>query len=125
MEDAADLVVRHGGSISGEHGDGQARAELLPRMYSPELIDLFGQFKTIWDPQNLLNPGNLVEPRPLDADLRMAGTFRELPIALRYPEDRGDFRSATHRCVGVGKCIDTTSGVMCPSYMVTGAEEHS
>ena len=125
MEDAADLVVSHGGSLSGEHGDGQARAELLPRMYAPEVLELFARFKGIWDPDDLLNPGNLVRPRRMDADLRMGGPFRPLPVALRYPSDDGSFASATRRCVGVGKCIDTTSGVMCPSYMVTGAEEHS
>ncbi|NDL59332.1 FAD-binding and (Fe-S)-binding domain-containing protein [Phytoactinopolyspora mesophila] len=125
MEEVADLVVAYGGSLSGEHGDGQARAELLPRMYSPELIALFEQFKAIWDPGDVLNPGNLVRPRPLDADLRFDGPTRQLPITLKYPHDGGDFATATRRCVGVGKCIDTSSGVMCPSYMVTGREEHS
>ncbi|MEU6642452.1 FAD-binding and (Fe-S)-binding domain-containing protein [Saccharomonospora sp. NPDC046836] len=125
MEDAADLVVAHGGSLSGEHGDGQARAELLPRMYSPEILRLFEAFKAIWDPDNLLNPGNLVQPRKLDADLRFAGPQRTLPITLRYPHDGGSLATATRRCVGVGKCVDTASGVMCPSYMVTRREEHS
>ncbi|WP_199430450.1 FAD-binding and (Fe-S)-binding domain-containing protein [Qaidamihabitans albus] len=125
MTDAADLVVEHGGSLSGEHGDGQARAELLPRMYSPEIIELFEAFKGIWDPQNLLNPGNLVRPRALDADLRFDGPVRELPITLRYPQDGGSLATATRRCVGVGKCIDTSTGVMCPSYMATGEEQHS
>ncbi|MDH6131727.1 FAD/FMN-containing dehydrogenase/Fe-S oxidoreductase [Kitasatospora sp. MAA4] len=124
MEEAADLVVSHGGSLSGEHGDGQARAELLPRMYPPEIIDLFGRFKRIWDPANLLNPGALVDPRPLDADLRFAG--RELlPLALPYEHDDGSLLKAVHRCVGVAKCVDTSTGVMCPSYMATGEERHS
>ncbi|MEV0538457.1 FAD-binding and (Fe-S)-binding domain-containing protein [Nocardia salmonicida] len=125
MEDAADLVVRHGGSLSGEHGDGQARAELLTRMYPPEILALFARFKAIWDPENLLNPGNLVNPRALDADLRFDGPVRSLPLTLKYPHDGGDFATATRRCVGVGACIDTSSGVMCPSYMATGREEHS
>ncbi|WP_112282322.1 FAD-binding and (Fe-S)-binding domain-containing protein [Prauserella muralis] len=125
MEDAADLVVAHGGSLSGEHGDGQARAELLPRMYSPELLRLFEAFKAVWDPDDLLNPGNLVRPRKLDADLRFDGPVRQLPITLRYPHDGGSLATATRRCVGVGKCVDTSSGVMCPSYMATGREEHS
>ncbi|MGW4895095.1 FAD-binding and (Fe-S)-binding domain-containing protein [Kitasatospora sp. NPDC004240] len=125
MEAAADLVVSYGGSLSGEHGDGQARAELLPRMYSPEIIGLFGEFKRIWDPENLLNPGTLVDPRPLDSDLRFAGPVRELPLALLYEQDDGSLLKAVHRCVGVAKCVDTSTGVMCPSYMATGEERHS
>ncbi|WP_129668010.1 FAD-binding and (Fe-S)-binding domain-containing protein [Phytoactinopolyspora endophytica] len=125
IEEAADLVVAHGGSLSGEHGDGQARAELLPRMYSPDMIALFEQFKAVWDPENLLNPGILVRPRKLDADLRFDGPRKQLPITLRYPHDDGDAATAARRCVGVGACIDTSSGVMCPSYMVTRREEHS
>ncbi|MGE7434471.1 FAD-binding and (Fe-S)-binding domain-containing protein [Kitasatospora sp. NPDC001175] len=123
MVEAADLVVAHGGSLSGEHGDGQARSELLPRMYPAEVIDLFGRFKRIWDPANLLNPGVLVDPRPLDADLRFTG--RDLPLALPYPQDGGSLLKAVHRCVGVARCVDTKSGVMCPSYMVTAEERHS
>ena len=125
LEEAADLAVSYGGSLSGEHGDGQARAELLPRMYPPEIIALFGRFKQIWDPDNLLNPGNLVEPRPLDADLRFAGPVRDLPLALPYEDDGGSLLKAVHRCVGVAKCLDTSTGVMCPSYMATGEERHS
>ncbi|MFC4000552.1 FAD-binding and (Fe-S)-binding domain-containing protein [Prauserella oleivorans] len=125
MEEAADLVVAHGGSLSGEHGDGQARAELLPRMYRPEILRLFEAFKDIWDPDNLLGPGVLVRPRPLDADLRFDGPVRALPVTLRYPHDGGSLATASRRCVGVGKCVDTSSGVMCPSYMVTRKEEHS
>ncbi|GAA4876288.1 FAD-binding and (Fe-S)-binding domain-containing protein [Kitasatospora terrestris] len=125
MEEAADLAVAHGGSLSGEHGDGQARSELLSRMYPPEVLALFGRFKRIWDPENLLNPGVLVDPRPLDADLRVAGRFRALPLALPYERDGGSLLNAVHRCVGVAKCVDTASGVMCPSYMATGEERHS
>ncbi|MER5863056.1 FAD-binding and (Fe-S)-binding domain-containing protein [Kitasatospora sp. NPDC002040] len=124
MEQAADLVVAHGGSLSGEHGDGQARGELLSRMYPPEVIDLFGRFKRIWDPSALLNPGTVVDPRPLDADLRFPGRDL-LPLALPYEQDGGSLLRAVHRCVGVGKCVDTDTGVMCPSYMATGEERHS
>ena len=125
LQDAADLVVRYGGSLSGEHGDGQARAELLSRMYPPEVLALFERFKAIWDPGDLLNPGNLVRPRKLDADLRFDGPLRSLPVTLKYPHDGGSLATATRRCVGVGSCVDKSSGVMCPSYMVTGREEHS
>ncbi|WP_236541212.1 FAD-binding and (Fe-S)-binding domain-containing protein [Spiractinospora alimapuensis] len=125
MEDAADLVVSYGGSVSGEHGDGQARGELLPRMYSPELMALFARFKAMFDPEDHLNPGIGVQPRPMDEDLRVSGPVRALPLALSYPHDDGSLAKATRRCVGVGKCVDTSTGVMCPSYMVTGKEEHS
>ncbi|MFB7619246.1 FAD-binding and (Fe-S)-binding domain-containing protein, partial [Kitasatospora sp. NPDC056181] len=125
MEQAADLAVSYGGSLSGEHGDGQARSELLPRMYRPEIIDLFRGFKQIWDPENLLNPGGLVDPRPIDSDLRHAGPVRELPLALPYEQDDGSLAKAVRRCVGVAKCVDPNTGVMCPSYMATGEERHS
>ncbi|MGW2375257.1 FAD-binding and (Fe-S)-binding domain-containing protein [Kitasatospora sp. NPDC001683] len=126
LEQAADLAVSYGGSLSGEHGDGQARAELLPRMYPTEVIGLFGEFKRIWDPENLLNPGALVDPRPLDADLRfVTAPRRPLPLALPYERDGGSLVKAVHRCVGVAKCVDPTTGVMCPSYMATSEERHS
>ncbi|MGW3949577.1 FAD-linked oxidase C-terminal domain-containing protein [Streptomyces sp. NPDC004752] len=128
-EEIADLVVAHGGSLSGEHGDGQARAELLPKMYGPRLVDLFEQVKAIWDPDGLLNPGILVRPAPLDANLRFAVLPREpVPVAFGYPGDGGDFSAAVRRCVGVAKCRTTTaagSSVMCPSFRVTGEEAHS
>ncbi|NUU26491.1 MAG: FAD-binding oxidoreductase [Streptomycetaceae bacterium] len=126
----ADLVVAHGGSLSGEHGDGQARAELLPRMFGRELVDLFGRFKAVWDPDGLMNPGVIADPRPLDADLRFTGLPREpVPVAFGYPHDGGDFSAAVRRCVGVGKCRETSAtssgGVMCPSFRATGAEKDS
>nr|WP_165777604.1 FAD-binding and (Fe-S)-binding domain-containing protein [Amycolatopsis antarctica] len=128
MEEAADLVAAHGGSLSGEHGDGQARSELLPRMYPPEGLALFRRFKAIFDPAGVLNPGVLVDPRPLDADLRPRRAPLELEdvTALGYPADHGSFGEALRRCVGVGKCRDTSgAGVMCPSYRVTREEKHS
>ncbi len=133
MTEAADLVAQHGGSLSGEHGDGQARSELLPRMYSPEVMRLFDRFKRIWDPQFRLNPGVIVRPRPLDTDLRFAAVRTEVPATIfSYPHDDGDFAQAVRRCVGVGKCRNragaagTAAGaVMCPSFQVTGQEEHS
>ncbi|MFF0023407.1 FAD-binding and (Fe-S)-binding domain-containing protein [Streptomyces sp. NPDC005496] len=127
-EEVAELVVSHGGSLSGEHGDGQARAELLPRMYGHEMVALFERTKAVWDPDDLLNPGMLVRPRPLDGNLRFAVLPREpVDVAFGYPADGGDFRAAVRRCVGVAKCRaqEPGPGVMCPSYRVTGEEEHS
>ncbi|MEU6088915.1 FAD-binding and (Fe-S)-binding domain-containing protein [Streptomyces sp. NPDC047085] len=125
----ADLVVAHGGSLSGEHGDGQARAELLPRMYGDELVGLFERAKGIWDPDDLLNPGMLVRPAPLDANLRFSVLPRRpVDVAFGYPADGRDFRAAVRRCVGVAKCRTTTAAgpaVMCPSFRATGEEEHS
>ena len=127
MEDAADLAVAHGGSLSGEHGDGVARAELLPRMYPPEIIKAFEEFKGIWDPDDRMNPGRVVRPAKLDEDLRVfvgLPTIRDTP-QLAFAHDRGSFTRATRRCLGVGKCVTATGGVMCPSYRATGEEMHS
>jgi len=131
LQEAAALVTRYGGSLSGEHGDGRARGELLPVMYSPAVLDLFSQVKDIFDPAGVLNPGVAVRPRPLDADLRAAelvtaGIGRER-LGLAYPHD-GDFAAAVHRCTGVGKCVASTAGtarVMCPSYQATRDERDS
>lgn len=127
VEDAADLVVRHGGSLSGEHGDGQARAELLPRMFAPELIRAFEEFKAIWDPRGRMNPGKIVHPRRLDDDLRLGADYQRptLETHFTFPDDRGSFAYATERCVGVGACRRHDGGTMCPSYMVTREEAHS
>jgi Fe-S oxidoreductase len=132
VEDAADLVASHGGSLSGEHGDGRARSELLPRMYSPAAIDLFAQVKGIFDPHDVLNPGVLVRPAEFDASLRGSGrgaVHRQL--GLRLTHDDADFGAAVHRCTGVGKCIAGGAGglgaetVMCPSYVGTRDEKDS
>ncbi|MEU2540103.1 FAD-binding and (Fe-S)-binding domain-containing protein [Streptomyces iakyrus] len=128
-EELAELVVAHGGSLSGEHGDGQARAELLPKMYGAETVGLFERAKGVWDPDDLLNPGMLVRPAPLDSGLRFSVLPREpVDVAFGYPTDGGDFSAAVRRCVGVAKCRTTSvsgPGVMCPSFRATGAEEHS
>ena len=129
MREAAHLVHRYGGSLSGEHGDGQARAELLRIMYGDELVQAFREFKAIWDPQNRLNPGKAIEPFPIDSNLRLGLTYDPKPFAtwFKYPDDRGSFARATTRCVGVGKCRRRQVGdeVMCPSYLATGEEKHS
>ncbi|WP_233507290.1 FAD-binding and (Fe-S)-binding domain-containing protein [Jiangella anatolica] len=124
LVDAARLVASYGGSLSGEHGDGRARGELLPLMYSPAAIGLFERFKALLDPSDLMNPGVLVRPALVDADLR-------LPLASSLPAGGGfrfDLGTAVHRCVGVGKCrADSSSsgGFMCPSYLATRDEKDS
>ena len=127
LDEAADLVLSYGGSLSGEHGDGQARSELLPRMFGPELVDAFRDFKRIWDPEGRMNPGRIVDPDPIVADLRLAGgrPGRGEATTLRFPEDGGDLSRAALRCVGVGKCRSLEGGSMCPSFRVTEEEEHS
>jgi FAD/FMN-containing dehydrogenase/Fe-S oxidoreductase len=129
ITDAADLVARYGGSVSGEHGDGRARSELLSRMYSPEVLALFGQVKGLLDPDDVLNPGVLVRPAPFDADVRVAAVApRRQGLALAYRHDGGDLTAAVHRCTGVGKCraeLTGTGGVMCPSYLATSNEKDS
>ncbi|MEU1123149.1 FAD-binding and (Fe-S)-binding domain-containing protein [Streptomyces sp. NPDC005899] len=128
-EDQADLVVAHGGSLSGEHGDGQARAELLPRMYGQEAVELFTRFKDLWDPDGGLNPGVLARPARLDENLRFdVLPKRPVDVAFGYPHDGGDFSAAVRRCVGVAACRTTAAagpGVMCPSFRATGEEAHS
>ncbi|MGH3911490.1 MAG: FAD-binding and (Fe-S)-binding domain-containing protein, partial [Pseudonocardiaceae bacterium] len=125
LEQAADLVVAHGGSLSGEHGDGRARSELLDRMFPPEVLELFARFKGIFDPEGLLNPGVVVDPRPLDADLR-PGRERDVPVSLAFAQDKGSLAAATRRCVGIGACRALEGpGVMCPSFQVTRDERHS
>ncbi len=125
--EAADLVIRYGGSLSGEHGDGQSRGELLPKMFGSEIVHAFQEFKSIWDPQNKMNPGKVVNPNPITSNLRLGTGYRpiEPKTHFQYPEDSGSFSKATLRCVGVGKCRRTGGGVMCPSFMVTREEEHS
>lgn len=129
MTDAAKLVAAHGGSCSGEHGDGRTRGELLPLMYSADAIAAFGAMKAVFDPGDLLNPGIIVRPVPIDANLRVPAASKvRRSLGFGYHDDRGDFSTAVHRCTGVGKCIaDSTAsgGVMCPSYLATGAEKDS
>ena len=127
MEEAADLVVSYGGSLSGEHGDGQARGELLPKMFGPELVQAFREFKSAWDPEWKMNPGKLIDPYKLDENLRLGADYApwEPKTNFNFPADHGSLAEATLRCVGVGKCRREEGGVMCPSYRVTREEEHS
>ena len=127
MEDAADLVVSYGGSISGEHGDGQSRGELLAKMFGGELVQAFREFKSAWDPAWKMNPGKLIEPYKLDENLRLGAGYSpwEPKTNFQFLADHGSLAEATLRCVGVGKCRREEGGVMCPSYRATHEEEHS
>ena len=132
MEQATDLCVSYGGSLSGEHGDGQARGEFLYKMFGPELIDAFREFKSIWDPDWKMNPGKVVDPYPMDSNLRLGADYapREPETHFKFPQDQGSFAHATLRCVGVGKCrrkegAKLGDDTMCPSFMVTHEEKHT
>ncbi len=128
LEEAADLVVSYGGSLSGEHGDGQQRAELLSKQYGEELLDAMREFKRIWDPDWKMNPGKVVDPYRLDEHLKLGTDYNPWrpPVRFAYELDKGDFAHAALRCVGIGKCrVPDASTVMCPSYMVTREEKHS
>lgn len=128
MERATDLAVSFGGSLSGEHGDGRARSELLNRMYSPEALDLFPMIKWLFDPEGTLNPGVLVAPDAIDANLRRSNA-KETPYAggFHFTHDGGDFTTAVHRCTGVGNCRADrreTGHFMCPSYLASKEEKN-
>lgn len=131
MEEATDLVTSYGGSISGEHGDGQSKAEFLYKMFGTELIEAFREFKLIWDPDGKMNPGKIVDPYRIDQNLRLGANYHpwEPETYFKFPEDHGRFSHAALRCVGVGKCRrengEGETDTMCPSYMVTREEMHS
>ena len=127
IERAADIALAHGGSLSGEHGDGQARAALLPKMFGDELVEAFRAFKRIFDPANRMNPGKLIDPHQPHEDLRLGADYNpwQPKTHFAFAEDNGSLASATLRCVGVGACRKTDAGVMCPSFMATGEELHS
>ncbi len=126
MEDLADLVAEFGGSLSGEHGDGRARSELLPKMFGPELVEAFREFKRAFDPDGRLNPGVIVDPSPLDSHLRLGPDYRPASPVTHFDfSDDGGLAGAALRCVGIGKCRKLDAGTMCPSYMATREEMHS
>jgi FAD/FMN-containing dehydrogenase/Fe-S oxidoreductase len=127
IERAADLVVGYGGSLSGEHGDGQSRAALLPKMFGPELVVAFREFKSAWDPENKLNPHKVVDAYLPTENLRLGADYKPLQpeTHFQFPEDDGSFAKATLRCIGLGACRKSDGGTMCPSYVATREEEHS
>jgi len=130
LEEAADLVLKYGGSFSGEHGDGQARAALLPKMFGPELMQAFADFKALWDPTNRMNPGKLIDPIAVydpTENQRIGVGYQSAKVKtwFQYAADDGSFSEATTRCVGVGACRKEDHGTMCPSYMATREEKHS
>ncbi|WP_225847149.1 FAD-binding and (Fe-S)-binding domain-containing protein [Streptomyces sp. HPF1205] len=128
LQQAAELVVSYGGSLSGEHGDGQARGELLTIMYGDRLVRAFGELKELFDPADRMNPGKVVAPHRTDQDLRLGADFRprdDRDARFGYPEDDHSFNRAVMRCVGIGNCRSHEGGVMCPSFRATGEEEHS
>jgi FAD/FMN-containing dehydrogenase/Fe-S oxidoreductase len=127
VDRAADLVVSYGGSLSGEHGDGQSRAALLPKMFGPELIQAFGEFKSVWDPDNKMNPNKVVNAYQPTENLRLGADYKptDPKTYFQFPDDDGSFAKASLRCIGLGECRKQDSGSMCPSYMVTLEEEHS
>lgn len=120
-------MIRHGGSLSREHGDGQSRADLLPLMYGDEIVEVFRELKSIWDPSWKMNPGKVADPRSRIADLRLGEGYveRRPRTNFHYPQDGGSCDHAALRCVGVGKCRQMEGGTMCPSYRVTKEEMHT
>lgn len=128
LTEAARLVVKYGGSLSGEHGDGQAKGELLPIMFSPELMQAFREFKSAWDPRKRMNPGKLIDAYPVDANLRLGPDYHPLPLKtiFQFRSEVGNgFARAAEHCIGMGKCRSHVAGTMCPSYRATREERYS
>jgi ferredoxin len=126
VNEATTLVKSYGGSYSGEHGDGQSRAEFLEKMYGPVIMKAFHEFKHIWDPQNKMNPGRIIDPDSVLSNLRLGINYDppKLKTYYTYPDDQNNFSRAVLRCVGVGECRKEDKGTMCPSYMVTREEKY-
>ncbi len=128
LTEAAHLVVKYGGSLSGEHGDGQAKGELLPIMFTPELMQAFREFKRAWDPRNCMNPGKLIDALPFDANLRLGPEYKPVSLSTKFSfnsEVGNGFVRATEHCIGMGKCRASSGGTMCPSYRATREERYS
>ena len=126
-EATGDLIVKYGGSLTGEHGDGQLRASQLVKMYGPELVGAFAEFKRVFDPDGAMNPGKVVAPYRPDQNLQWGADYRPRHVTtyFTFPEDEKGFADAANRCFGIGVCREPDSGTMCPSFMVTREEIHS
>ena len=125
-EEVAELVDELGGSISGEHGDGLSRSEFLERMYGPDLVRAFAEVKKAWDPEGMMNPGVIVDPPPMDEQLRIGPGRKRLPLGTNLDfSDQGGFAAAVELCNGSGFCRKKNTGTMCPSFMVTLDEQDS
>jgi FAD/FMN-containing dehydrogenase/Fe-S oxidoreductase len=123
---AAKLVVAHGGSMSGEHGDGQSRADLHEVMFGRDLVTAFAEFKALWDPDGKMNPGKMTRADGRTSHFRLVDYHPDPgPIELDHGDDHHDFAHAAVRCVGIGKCRKQDAGAMCPSYMATLDERYS
>ena len=122
----ADLVLKYGGALSGEHGDGLVRSPFMEKMFGPELYQAFRDLKRTFDPKNVLNPGKIVDAPPLSGNLRFGPEYLtpEVPTVFDFSADGGLAR-ATELCAGVGECRKKRQGVMCPSYQATCEEQHS
>ena len=127
IDRGADLVIRYGGSLSGEHGDGQSRGALLPKMFGPDLMRAFGEFKAVWDPSNNMNPHKLIDAYQPTENLRLGADYRPAQPAtfFSFVDDKGSLVKAAMRCIGLGECRKHDYGTMCPSYMATLEERHS
>jgi FAD/FMN-containing dehydrogenase/Fe-S oxidoreductase len=127
LEEAGNLVIRYGGSVSGEHGDGQARAFLYPKMFGPALCEAFAQFKRLWDPAGKMNPRKLIDSYEPEENLKLGADYHvgHRQTHFHFPDDQGSFDKALQRCVGVGACRKKDAGTMCPSYQITFEEKHS
>ena len=125
-DEISDLVLEFGGSLSGEHGDGLVRSGYNKKMFGPKIYEAFREVKNTFDPDNIMNPGKIVDSPSMKENLRYGTTYNTIPIETGFDFDQENgFASAIERCNGQGACRKITSGVMCPSYMVTRDEEHS
>ena len=120
------LVAEFGGAMSGEHGDGLVRSEWIPKLYGPKLVEAFRKVKTAFDPQGILNPGKIVDPLPMDANLRYGAGFESaVPQTVLDFSKHGGMAGLADMCSGIGQCRTRLVGTMCPSYMATGDERHT
>jgi len=121
-----ELVLRYEGSWSGEHGDGLVRSPFNKRFFGSQLYQAFRELKHLFDPENLMNPGKIVDAEPMDRHLRYGAGYQErkVPTEFKYRSENS-FSESVHMCTGVGECRKMLGGTMCPSFKATRDEEHS